>query len=761
MKKMTLRLSVCLLLFASAILTVSAQSKSEEKYRKESEKIRNEVWAWDRPEFKSTAVPDKYNNTSQVIIAHHTELVADSRSKLIFYGLGFNSEKAQTLTEIVREMVKVNDKSAVEEFSELSFTRFEVKSGFLRNNRSTTFVGVRIIKPDQSVKEVNADDMVLTLDGDKEKKAKLAIPDLQPGDVIDYFIATEQKMSDDYAPKQYNILLFDDAPVLHYSFHGQLGKKYAIDYRSYNGAPDLTVTKNRDKEVIIDVEKKDMPAYESSLWISAQRQLPLIRMNISLGYRGIIADRYLGAAKPGEVNKDIDTDEIVKDLAKIYSQQFYFNYSSAISRKEYDEIVGDAQKKGKSIGLDIKAMPDDEKAAYLYYYTRFSKLLSLKLDNVQRSINAGNYTYNGLAVLLNCIMKSGDIDAGILVASPRTGFRMSEVLDADDLVSTAYLEGSKKIIHVESIYDHPFTIPQSMDGEKDTRTIELKKKGLVMSPSGTTKLASAGPGFALPLAKAPQNIHLEELKITLNPGETKLAVQRTATLTGYYKSSWQRKLILYEDYYEYERKLVGEKETMLEALAGSRKTSSMVEDVKSALADARKKHKDECIDEAKSWFEQEVTDLKDFKIEKMGVRHTDPDFVFSETFALDGLVKKAGNNIIFEIGKIQGQPLAIKDNQRKRAQDVYMPYARSIGYDLRIQIPEGYSVEGLDALKKSVENETGYFKTEARVDGQVITVTVKKGYFHNFEPASNWDKMLAFMDASNEWESAKLLFKKN
>lgn len=761
MIKTTLRLAVCLALFVTAVLKASAQSKSEEKYRKESEKIRNEVWGWDRPEFKTTAIPDKYSNTSQVIIAHHTELVADSRSKLIFYGLGFNSEKAQTLTEIVREMVKVNDKSAVEEFSELSFTRFEVKSGFLRNNRSTTFVGVRIIKPDQSVKEVNADDMVLTLDGDKEKKAKLAVPDLQPGDVIDYFIATEQKMSDDYAPKQYNILLFDDAPVLHYSFHGQLGKKYAIDYRSYNGAPDLTVTKNRDKEVIIDVEKKDMPAYESSLWISAQRQLPLIRMNISLGYRGIIADRYLGAAKPGEVNKDIDTDEIVKDLAKIYSQQFYFNYSSAISRKEYDEIVGDAQKKGKTIGLDIKAMPDDEKAAYLYYYTRFSKLLSLKLDNVQRSINAGNYTYNGLAVLLNCIMKSGDIDAGILVASPRTGFRMSEVLDADDLVSTAYLEGSKKIIHVESIYDHPFTIPQSMDGEKDTRTIELKKKGLVMSPSGTTKLASAGPGFALPLAKATQNIHLEELKISLNPGETKLAVQRTATLTGYYKSSWQRKLILYEDYYEYERKLVGEKETMLEALAGNRKTSSMVEDVKSALADARKKHKDECIDEAKSWFEQEVTDLKDFKIEKMGVRHTDPDFVFSESFLLDGLVKKAGSNIIFEIGKIQGQPLAIKDNQRKREQDVYMPYARSIGYDLRIQIPEGYSVEGVDALKKSVENETGYFKTDARIDGQVITVTVKKGYFHNFEPASNWDKMLAFMDASNEWENAKLLFKKN
>jgi hypothetical protein len=757
MKKMALRLTVCLLLFVSAIPKGSAQSKSEEKYRKESEKIRNEVWAWDKPEFNNTAVPDKYSNTSQVVIAHHTELVADSRSKLIFYGLGFNSEKAQTLTEIVRERVKVNDKSAVEEFSELSFTRFEAKSGFLRNNRSTTYVGVRIVKPDKSVKEVNADDMVLTLDSDNEKKAKLAIPDLLPGDIIDYFIATEQKMSDDYAPKQYNILLFDEAPVLHYSFHGQLGKKYAIDYRSYNGAPDLTVTKNKDKEVIIDVEEKDMPPYESSLWISPQRQLPLIRMNISLGYRGFMSDKYLGAAKPGEVNKDIDTDEIVKDLAKDYSQDFLYRYS----KSEYDDIADDAHKKGQSVGLNIKDMPEDEKAAYLYYYARFVRLLALEPGNVKRSINIGDYTFNGFPILINCILKGGDIDAGIVVASPRLGFRMNEVLDAGDLVSAAYLKNSKKIIHIGSIYDHPFMIPQSMSGEKDTRTMELKKKILMLTPASTTRLASVGGGFALPSTNAAQNTHLEELKINLNPGETKLSVQRTATLTGYYKHSWQRKLILYEDYYEQERKLVGEKETMLEALAGNQKTSWMVENVKRALADARKKQMEECIDEAKSWFEQEVTELKDFRIESMGVRHTDPDFVFSESFLLDGLVKKAGSNIIFEIGKIQGQPLAIKDNQRKREQDVYMPYARSIGYDLRIQIPEGYSVEGVDALKKSVENETGYFKTEARVDGQVIIVTVKKGYFHNFEPASNWDKMLAFMDASNEWENAKLLFKKN
>ena len=70
-------------------------------------------------------------------------------------------------------------------------------------------------------------------------------------------------------------------------------------------------------------------------------------------------------------------------------------------------------------------------------------------------------------------------------------------------------------------------------------------------------------------------------------------------------------------------------------------------------------------------------------------------------------------------------------------------------------------MEGLDALKKSVENETGYFKTDASINGQIITITIKKSYLHGFEPAANWDKMLAFIDASNEFTNAKLLLKKN
>ena len=127
---------------------------------------------------------------------------------------------------------------------------------------------------------------------------------------------------------------------------------------------------------------------------------------------------------------------------------------------------------------------------------------------------------------------------------------------------------------------------------------------------------------------------------------------------------------------------------------------------------------------------------------------------------MSGLVKKAGNNLIVEVGKLQGSSLDISNDQRKRTLDIYMPFARSLQSEITIQIPDGYVVEGINNLTKKVENETGHFIAEATSDGKTVTIIVKKSYNHAFEPAANWNKMLAFIDAANEWTNAKLLLKK-
>ena len=104
--------------------------------------------------------------------------------------------------------------------------------------------------------------------------------------------------------------------------------------------------------------------------------------------------------------------------------------------------------------------------------------------------------------------------------------------------------------------------------------------------------------------------------------------------------------------------------------------------------------------------------------------------------------------------------MKISADQRKRKLDIYPSFARSLQWTITLQIPDGYSAEGINELNKKVENETGYFIAEASSDGKTVTINVRKSYNHAYEPVTNWEKMLAFIDAANEWNNAKILLKK-
>ena len=222
----------------------------------------------------------------------------------------------------------------------------------------------------------------------------------------------------------------------------------------------------------------------------------------------------------------------------------------------------------------------------------------------------------------------------------------------------------------------------------------------------------------------------------------------------------QKSLISYEDFYETERKAFNEENSLTQELEEHKKSRKDVDEVKNVFAEARIKQKDAFVAEAKEEFDQDVTDQKDCKIDNLGVRHTAPDFVYSSSFNLGWLVKKAGNNVIVEIGKIQGEPFIVKPEQRKRDIDIYMPFARSLEYNIELSIPDGYTVEGVAALNKKVENECGSFTAEVSATDKIVTIKIKKQYLHNFEPVKNWDKLLQFMDASVDWAGSKLLLKK-
>jgi len=559
-------------------------------------------------------------------------------------------------------------------------------------------------------------------------------------------------ITNDLSTKQYNILLFDNAPILSLSFHAQLSKKYSLEYRSYNGATDLKVNKNDEEDIIVDVLKKDIPPFEISLWVAPGLQLPFIRMNITLGFRGL-GSKAARTKKPGEVSKNKDTEEYIDDKAGILSLDFHNSYDIP-ARDQFTEIFKQAKKQAKKDNKSFNDLSDEDKVFLLFYTLRYTKLINFKIEDLTSKINSVDNSYNGLALALYCTMKVADLDPAILICNNRTNYRLNEIMSPDDLETTAYITGAQKFLSIKSIFDIPFTGPAEIEGAVGTKSFTFDMGGSVR------KLTNIDEGFNVPTSSADKNAHIENLKLQLNSEKNTISVNRSTTLKGYYKADAQKELILYEDFYEEERKAFNDEKSLIETLEDNRKGKKYVDEVKSAFEEARKNQKVAFTKEAKDWFDAEVTNLKDFKTDTLGVRHTAPNFVYSSSFNLDGLVKKAGNNVIIEIGKIQGLPFIVKPEQRKRDIDIYMPFARSLEYNIELQIPDGYTADGIAALNKNVTSSAGFFTVVATASDKIISIKIKKHYLHNFESSNNWANLLLFIDAASDWTTSKILLKK-
>ncbi len=70
----------------------------------------------------------------------------------------------------------INDQPALEEYSQLNFTKLQSKGrGILGKERNYTFINIRVIKPNGTIKTVNIDESAVVLK-DEKMKSKIRSP---------------------------------------------------------------------------------------------------------------------------------------------------------------------------------------------------------------------------------------------------------------------------------------------------------------------------------------------------------------------------------------------------------------------------------------------------------------------------------------------------------------------------------------------------------------------------------------------------------
>jgi hypothetical protein len=165
-------------------------------------------------------------------------------------------------------------------------------------------------------------------------------------------------------------------------------------------------------------------------------------------------------------------------------------------------------------------------------------------------------------------------------------------------------------------------------------------------------------------------------------------------------------------------------------------------------------------DEIKAKYEQEPKEVSNCGIINTGVDVSNPVFEFTETFTLDNLVKKAGNNYIIDAGKLTGGFLKLEDKNKTRDLDIIMPAARSFKYTFVINVPSGYTARGMEEMTQNKSNKTGSFTSSAVLNGNKLTITATRSYTHNFEKAADWPSLVDLITTASDFDSKKILLEK-
>jgi len=736
------------LLFAFVItLPAFSQKKEEKLYKEIADAFRKEVWGWNKPAFSKRAIPAEFTKYSKVILARHLEIkVGAKRGNLI-------------VTEIFRESVKINDMVAVKSYSEITFNQMEEGSGFKEGRTTSTYLGIKLIKPDGSIREIDADKVAITTNDKNKREAKIAIPNLQPGDILDYFVAKEGIESQGFMElvSAYVFEFYEEVPVFHYSIHSETEKRYAIEYRYYNGSPVFTETMGPDNRNILDLTASNLPVYtENGLWISPYRQLPIIRMNIIVGYKGPHAKRY-NARNPGEIYKNTDPEEF------IYDEMFQVGIMKKTQTIGYGKADPPDEIKGyfKEVMRNRSKISPDSFAAELFYMNRYREFIHASTDEYGSMIAHRPWKHHNskeVKFKIFDFMNDNEGDVNLTLTSRKDNSFATEIMGNNEIDYLVRVKSEMpSFFGMSNIFSPAFHIPYYLEGEKKAQWLDMKGDKN-MNPKDFDKF----PIDQLPASTATDNTRSDQITVEIADDKSNLSVRRLTTIKGHSVKDIQMALVTFEEYNTSERKAFGLKGTLLDQLdAGGKKAKMLADELRPEFIKYRKLQKDMFRDETNKWLGIQIENQSEQTVKNIGARHTNPNFVYSSKFSIPGLIKKAGDNMIVETGRLFGGSIQLESEQRKRKLDVLLPFPESVSTEISFTIPANYKVEGLEALNKTVQNSCGQFTCEARLSGQVFTIKTNRTLLHSFEPANNWESLLAIIDAENEHRNSKILLKRN
>jgi len=187
------RLSQAVVRIENVNVTAKIPPKTESQYYKYATEIEQHVWAMNLPQFRTVTVPQQYLHADAVIMADYDSIgydVQHSSYMPFTLLLPTNSEKWIHTTHLHRTRYFINRQEASVRLSRIPFSRKTDKTDLMLHK--ITVMGIRIIKPDGSIRLVNTypyfKPQVAALYSNDTASDTILTGRLEQGDILDIFI---------------------------------------------------------------------------------------------------------------------------------------------------------------------------------------------------------------------------------------------------------------------------------------------------------------------------------------------------------------------------------------------------------------------------------------------------------------------------------------------------------------------------------------------------------------------------------------------
>jgi len=738
MNKIFLLIPVILLI---TNINLIAQKKSKKQLRSIAKakaddlSFYNHIFEEDDKDFQITEAPEKWANESSVVLCQKYHLYTSTE---------------YSVRGIVRKRILLQDKIAVEELSEFYFQENEtIQATLIKKNGEK-----RVIDLSDAVEVETNVPSVYGSGFQSSRYSKVAIADLEPGDILDYYTVFSERMR--YS-SSFFLLLNNSYPILNQEYIFDVGGNWGFYQKSFNQAPKITKSservtsfktgENRSGYSRYILKDKDRETREVERWNYPYLNEPLLKVMLI----------------PPSFDNFFDHDININDVDIFDVSRRYLNSAS------YHYLILSYVKRIKK-EIAVRKIPKsdiEQLCTQAFYHVRekflesyvtepdFGKSSSRTMEQYKGGLVEAEMRDVFFSVLYTSILDDFDIKSFAVIAVPRSLGGIDKVMTDQEVIYGAYVPE----------IDAYFWPPNNFHNHTDTYTaFEGASAYLIRHREvvQTNIRANEPKRVTLPTSDYQKNKSVTKMDIEIGESMDLLNFKNKVTIDGHLKDYVSLRFMVYD--FEFMKK---DKKEIFNTKISDVATKSSRKKVKERAAATKDKMESEFKEKQKeiieNWFtdDHKIKDFVSYKLLHSGRTPDHPKLELEAEYTSEEFIAKAGKNYIFEAGSLIGGQVALKEKEiEERYNDVEFGMAKEYVNEIKITIPEGYKADGLDKLNLTVDHPMCSFISTASQVGNQLKIKTVKSYKKSTIDKKDWAKLVEMLEAAYDFSQTKIVLKK-